>query len=125
MWLQKSLITYVACVVSHFSLVQLCEPYGLEPARLLCPWYSPGKNTGVGWHFFLHYYAICSSIISLCILLYVTPIYVTRNNFYVDDYNPISRSEWPTLGRYLYLCLAHILLDCLNFANFSNLNPLG
>ena len=48
MWLQKSLITYVACVVSHFSLVQLCEPYGLEPARLLCPWYSPGKNTGVG-----------------------------------------------------------------------------
>ena len=26
-------------------------PYGLEPARFLCPWKSPGKNTGVGWHF--------------------------------------------------------------------------
>ena len=25
------------------------QPYGLEPARLLCPWWnSPGKNTGVG-----------------------------------------------------------------------------
>ena len=24
--------------------------YGLKPARLLCPWGSPGKNTGVGCH---------------------------------------------------------------------------
>ena len=23
-------------------------PYGLQPARLLCPWDSPGQNTGVG-----------------------------------------------------------------------------
>ena len=23
---------------------------GLQPARLLCPWNSPGKNTGVGCH---------------------------------------------------------------------------
>ena len=25
-------------------------PHGLQPARLLCPWNSPGKNTGVGCH---------------------------------------------------------------------------
>ena len=25
-------------------------PHGLEPARLLCPWDSPGENTGVGCH---------------------------------------------------------------------------
>ena len=25
-------------------------PYGLQPARLICPWGSPGKNTGVGCH---------------------------------------------------------------------------
>ena len=24
------------------------QPYGLQPARLLCPWDSPGKNTGMG-----------------------------------------------------------------------------
>ena len=24
--------------------------YGLQPARFLCPWDSPGKNTGVGCH---------------------------------------------------------------------------
>ena len=27
--------------------------HGLQPARLPCPWGSPGKNTGVGCHFFL------------------------------------------------------------------------
>ena len=28
----------------------LCDSHGLWPARLLCPWDSPGKNTGVGCH---------------------------------------------------------------------------
>ena len=35
----------VASVVSN-SL----RPYELQPARLLCPWDSPGKNTRVGCH---------------------------------------------------------------------------
>ena len=26
------------------------RPHGLEPTRLLCPWDSPGQNTGVGGH---------------------------------------------------------------------------
>ena len=26
------------------------QPHGLWPARLLCPWDSPGKNAGVGCH---------------------------------------------------------------------------
>ena len=26
------------------------QPYGWYPARLLCPWDSPGKNTGVSYH---------------------------------------------------------------------------
>ena len=29
------------------------QPHGLQPARLFCPWKSPGKNTGVGCHFLL------------------------------------------------------------------------
>ena len=36
--------------------LQLCptlRPHGLSPARLLCPWDSPGENTGVGCHFLL------------------------------------------------------------------------
>ena len=26
------------------------QPHGLQPTRVLCPWGSPGKNTGVGHH---------------------------------------------------------------------------
>ena len=26
------------------------HPFGLQPSRLLCPWNSPGKNTGGGCH---------------------------------------------------------------------------
>ena len=29
------------------------RPHVLQPTRLLCPWDSPGKNTGVGCHFLL------------------------------------------------------------------------
>ena len=27
------------------------QPHRCQPTRLLCPWDSPGKNTGVGCHF--------------------------------------------------------------------------
>ena len=37
------------CLVLSDSL----QPHGLQPARLLCPWDSPGKNTRVGCHFLL------------------------------------------------------------------------
>ena len=30
--------------------VSALQPRALEPTRLLCPWDSPGKNTGVGCH---------------------------------------------------------------------------
>ena len=40
-------------MTSRFSHVQLLRSHGLEPARLLLPGHSPGKNTGVGCHAFL------------------------------------------------------------------------
>ena len=39
----------ISCSVVSDSL----QPHGLWSARLLCPWNSPGKNTGVGDHFLL------------------------------------------------------------------------
>ena len=39
-----------ACMLSHFSCVQLCATSGLQPVMLLCPQDSPGKNTGMGCH---------------------------------------------------------------------------
>ena len=41
------------CVLSHPVMYDSLQPHGLQPARLLCPWDSPGKNTGVGIHSFL------------------------------------------------------------------------
>ena len=32
------------------SCLTLCHPMDCKPRRLLCPWNSPGKNTGVGSH---------------------------------------------------------------------------
>ena len=32
------------------SLPDSVRPHGLQPSRLLCPWDSPDKNTGVGCH---------------------------------------------------------------------------
>ena len=48
------MISVVVCLVAQPCLT-LLQPHGLQPARLLCPWYFPGKNTEVGFHFLLHY----------------------------------------------------------------------
>ena len=39
--------------VSHSVMSDSLQPHGLQPSRLLCPWNSQGKNTGVGSHSFL------------------------------------------------------------------------
>ena len=36
--------------VSHSVMSNTLQPHGLWPTRLLCPWKSPVKNTGVGCH---------------------------------------------------------------------------
>ena len=36
--------------VSHSVVSDSLRPTGVQPARLLCPWNSPGKNIGVGCH---------------------------------------------------------------------------
>ena len=38
----------VLVMVQSLSHVQLFATHRLQPTRLLCPWDSPGKNTGVG-----------------------------------------------------------------------------
>ena len=38
------------CVLSHSVVSDTLGPHGLQPTRLLCPWDSPGKNTGVNCH---------------------------------------------------------------------------
>ena len=40
--------------VSHSVVSHSLQTYGLWLTRLLCPWNSPGKNTGVDSHSLLH-----------------------------------------------------------------------
>ena len=47
------LIFIISRLVPQFScsIMSNClRPHRLQPARLLCPWNSPGKNSGVGSH---------------------------------------------------------------------------
>ena len=44
---------FLCCCLVATSYPALLWRYGLKPARLLCPWNSPGKNTRVDCHFLL------------------------------------------------------------------------
>ena len=48
----SSVFTHV-WVLSRSVVLGSFQPQGLSPARLHCPWYFTGKNTGVGCHFLL------------------------------------------------------------------------
>ena len=71
-------------------------PYGLQPARILCPWDSPGKSTGVGCHALLQGIFMTQGL-NLCLLclldLQVSPwpvmplsIYITCSLSSVDEH---------------------------------------
>ena len=47
------------------------QPHRQQPTRLLCPWDSPGKNTGVGCHFRLQCMKVESEseVAHLCLTL--------------------------------------------------------
>ena len=48
--MRQFLLTFILGVLLCSILSHTLLPHELYPARLLCPWYSPGKNTGVGNH---------------------------------------------------------------------------
>ena len=43
----------------------LCDPTDGQPTRLLHPWDSPGKNTGVGCHCLLHWKGVGESNVGI------------------------------------------------------------
>ena len=49
--LNSGTINIGVCECQATSVVSgALQPYGLQPARLLCPWDSLGNNTGMGCH---------------------------------------------------------------------------
>ena len=49
----KVMMLLLLLLLSRFSRAQLRATHRWQPTRLLRPWDSPGKNTGVGCHFLL------------------------------------------------------------------------
>ena len=84
-----------ACVLSHFSRVQLLQPYGLWPARLLCSWDSQGNNTGMGCHTLPH--NLCLMHWQVGSLPLASPgkphrrLYLTASSRFNDPITPLSR----------------------------------
>ena len=71
----------VSCSVVPDSLT----PHGLWPARLLCPWDSPGRNTGVGCHS-LPQGIFLTQRWNLCLLYcrQIFTIWATRETFWCE-----------------------------------------
>ena len=89
----------------HAKLLQSC-PYGLWPSRLLWPWDSPDKNTGVGFHallqgifptqgsnsfllWLLHLWWILH-----CRATWKAPVNLSRNTFYKYLLSQIFDKHW-------------------------------
>ena len=58
------------CVCARSVMSHCLLSHGLWPSRLLCPWDSPGKNTGVGGHSLLQDIFLTHGLTSrlLCLL---------------------------------------------------------
>ena len=55
-WTRVHGVTKSRTAATAAKSVQSCptvQPHRWQPTRLLCPWDSPGKNTGLGCHFLL------------------------------------------------------------------------
>ena len=66
-------------------MLDSCDPMDCAPARLLCPWDSPGKNTGVSCHFLLQ--GIFPTQMSNPCLLHRRKILYTEPPFYIPSTN--------------------------------------
>ena len=74
---QESLVSPAAAAMSHQSCPTLCDPIDGSPPGSR-PWESPGKNTGVGCHFFLQCMKVKSqSEVAQSCQLFTTPQTVT------------------------------------------------
>ena len=97
-------------MLSRFSGVKSIWPCGLQPARLLCPWDSLGKNTGEGCHALLQGIFLTQRLNPhfLCLLhwqsgsllvlpwkpVYLTLIYKQDFEQYFWDINKKTISVW-------------------------------
>jgi len=109
---------HVSCSVMSDSL----QPHGLQPTRLLCPWNSPGRNTGAGSHTLLQEIFLTQGrnpgLLHCRQILYLlshqgSPIYYSGQNMFPQRKHNygcpfLLQGIFPTQGSNLHLlCLLH------------------
>ena len=94
------------CTLSSHSVVSdFLSPFGLLPARLLCPWDCPGKNTGVGCHallqgiFWTQGWSLCLLYLLHCRLILYLLSHRGRQGLPISP--PLT--PWQPLTRFLFL----------------------
>ncbi|XDC68519.1 hypothetical protein R6Z07M_019701 [Ovis aries] len=69
---QAGMLAAAAAAAKSLQSCPTLRPHRGQPVRLLCPWDSPGKNTGVGCHFLLQCINVKVKSLS-CARLFATP----------------------------------------------------
>ena len=72
------LLFFFFCATYLVVMSDSLWPYGLYTARLLCPWDSPGKNTGVDWNFLLQGIFPTQDGIRICCVSYIASRFLTH-----------------------------------------------
>ena len=105
-------------------VAQLCLTL-CNTARLLCPWDSSVKNTGVGCHSLLrkpthtHTYTHTHKW-NHTVLVFVTDLYIIQHIFFIHSSN--SHCEWCCCEHVCRaLLLGHMVLLCSTFWGTTNL----
>ena len=105
------------------SCPALFWPHGLQPSRLLCPWNFPGKNTGMGCHFFLQGIFLTQGL-KLCLphwqadsLALCCTVPLAYYSLYIQVRH-MSRMEELTIGHFTLHQPFELLLSCILFSLF-------
>ena len=86
------------------------RPHGLQPTRLLRPWDSPGKNTGVGCHFLLQCMKVESeSEVTQSCLTLSDPMDCSLPGFSVHGIFRATVLEWGAIAFSIYGTLRPII----------------
>ena len=104
------------CCACYVALVISLWLHGLKPTRLLCPWGSPGKDTGVGCHFLLQgiFLTQGSNLRLLCLLHWQVgslPLASPRNPYTGPQKTKSNPEKKEQIWRYHTLWFQIILQD--------------
>ena len=82
------------------------QPHRRQPTRILCPWYSVGKNTGVGCHFLLQGIYFLGLQFSFSFSSYLSYIYgsLLQSGSYFHYFLPQHKTFLGKLLLYNFAC---------------------